>query len=279
MAATDIFNWNSWLNDSMELMKKQTKRCSRRRNRQLYSKLRNSATLDKRGSKLAHRQRLWSKPTRILSNRKNTPKKPSEKINNQWKTEYDIWNMMTQTIEQHLVGNLKINWNNNEIGVRDSTNNIRLIKNRQELNQLILVNSNGQKTNVNNLMNPNDSNSDVSLKIEFSLIPVINGFTVVQEAELQSHAVNVNAKEINNNDIECLDDEVDSECELERTLTSDDEVHDSTFENTMSTFDTTITNESFVCDYEEFLIDLDPKTSSTLISDKENIPVFSTPTR
>lgn len=35
------------------------------------------------------------------------------------------------------------NWYNNEIGVGDSSNNIRLIKNRHELNQLILVNGNG----------------------------------------------------------------------------------------------------------------------------------------
>lgn len=287
MAVTSAFNWTNWLNDSMELSKKQSQRCSRRRSRQLFSKIRNMPTPQKRGSKLAPHQRFLSK--RILASRGSTPKKSCEKVNNKWKTEYDIWNIMTETIDQHLVGNHKINWNNKEIGVRDSTNNIRLVKNRQELNQLILVNSSsGRKTHANNLMNPNDSDSNVSLKIEFALVPVIKGFQVVHGTDAQAYAVDSKSKDMNNNDIECVSDGIesdesaeDSDIEPEHTLTSSSEVQQITAEYTNMSFDdTTITNESFVCDYSEFLSDLiDTRASSTLISEKENIPVFSTPTR
>lgn len=280
MAGTDIFNWNKCFNDSRSLVKMR-KHCGlRRRARQLNTKLK-TPTPSKRAFKMPPNRRLPDTPKRFSSSRKMSARKLTPKKTDEWQQEYDIWNMMTQTLDQHLLANHKIIWDNQEIGIRDSTNKIRLIQNRQQLNQQIFVNSDGKRTHAKDLINPNESNSNIALRIKFRLVPVMQGFTIEDDFNTQSYVFDADNNEMNNNDIECKNMQSDQEIEsdLERTLTSESEYHPDNDEDLNNTCDETITNISVVGNYSDFVDGLFDGASSTLIAEKENVPVFISPTK
>lgn len=288
MAATTAFNWNNWLNDSKQLAKIQSYIGMRRRGQPVYTK-QSSSMIKKRSAKVISYKRKSRKTKLFGSNRKNlNPVQATPKKDNQWKQEYDIWNMMTQTLDHYLQTNHQIIWDHQEIGVRDSNDQIRLIKNRQDLNQMIFINSNGKQMHAEKLINPNASNNNMALRIKFRLVPVMQGFSIVDDNGEQSYTFGGNT-DLNNNNNDC--DNMETDKELYENLISDSDsdsrvVSDTDFDTTLTSEsefdlnsnvnvnnDNTLKNVSF---YSDFVFGLKGRPSSTLVSEKENVPVFPT---
>lgn len=261
------YNWSRWIyNDSRELFKKQSK------NRQIFSKPKNSSTPKKFGFKTNFYQKHVRKPKKASSFEKWTPQKSPKTTNKGWKKEYNVWSMIMQALEQNMLNGQTVNWADNEFGVRDTTDTIRFVKNREELNQLILFSSNGVKTHANNLINLNDSDENVSLRIKFKLVPVVEGLTVVNGSTETPYTFGTGANEINNNDNK------EEFVENSQTLTSDG-CPTLNLDLDDSEFDTTITNTTPTSEYSNFVDDIQTKASSSFISQDENKPIVSSSKR
>lgn len=293
MSGMDSYrNWSkAILNDSKELRKKQSRDNAGKYSRRLFSKMRNSPTPYKLRSKKTFYQRYMPyKPKSGLSSQKSVPKTAKQNCANEWKKEYDVWNMIVQALDQSLLNNHKVNWPNKVIGIRDSNDKIRLIQNRDELQKQILVAPTGLRTHLKDLFNADDSTADISLKMKFKLVPVVESIILVNKSVETPYTLaeddNAIAIDINNNDMECKNNEnVDEKKELEEedTLINFVNNHESTGN---INYDKTLTNTSCsTWEYSEFCNDFTPAASSTLISDdtesysclmheKENIPLF-----
>ncbi|XP_031628452.1 uncharacterized protein LOC116344165 [Contarinia nasturtii] len=275
---SDIMN-NRWskivLNDTKELVKK-NKNNSKKYSRRLFSKLKTTP-------KPKLYQKYSSKPKRHSIGRNDTAKKSKLNFGAQWKTEYDVWNMIMQALERNLPD--KVNWVSKEIGIRDASDKIQLIQHRDELNQQILVCPNGMKTQLKDLMSQDDS---ISLNIKFQLVPVVEKITIVNNSNEKSYMFADDAKDINNN--------VEEPTLAINYSTLFGSITDNTFDTigSVGSFDTiytdsekTITNSTCsTWEYSEFCDDLMPEASSTFIADeieniqfisndKENIPIVS----
>lgn len=290
---SEMDSYSDWskvmLNDSKELRKKQSRNNAGKYSRRLFSKLRNSPTPYKLRSKKTFYQRyIPYKPKSGFSSQKSAPKTAKQNCGSEWKKEYDVWNMIVQALDQSLLNNHKVNWPNKVIGIRDSNDKIRLIQNRDELQKQILVSPNGLRTHLKDLFNADDSTADISLKMKFKLVPVVESIILVNKSIETPYtlAKDDNSIDINNNDMECQNNEnveVKNVLEEEDTLINFVNNHESTG-NIIC--DKTLTNTSCsTWEYSEFCNDCTSAASSTLISDetesyscllhdKENIPLF-----
>lgn len=280
-------NWPKvLLNDTKELKKKQSKNSNQRYSRRLFSKLKNSPTPYKARSKPAFYQRYMAKPKTVSSSPKIATKKSKQNIGSEWKKEYDVWNMIVQALDQSLLDNHKVNWINKAIGIRDSADKIRLIQNREELQQQILVDSMGFKTHLKDLLNANDSTDDISVKMKFKLVPVVESIILVNKSTETPYMFSKDDNEINNNDMQCTNNEHKIEEEEDETLINYDNNDDNTVYTTCSN-----TPENLTCstwEYTEFCSGILPIASSTFISnehisylsyDEQSIPLLNSPNR
>lgn len=305
MSEMDVFNrrWSKvFLNDTTELVKR-NKNNPKKYNRRLFSKMKNSPV-----AKPKFYRKYLSKP--ISSPADEPVKKSKLNIGNQWKKEYDVWNMIVQSIDQNLSDKHKVNWVNKEIGVRNGDDKVQLIQHRDDLDKQILISSNGKKAYLKDLMNPNDSSDNISLNIKFKLVPIVEKISIVNKCSETSYKFAENDNEINNNimdikmennsyefieNVPTLMNSYDSLCSRSCCNTSEfiDSIGScSTLMNTIFTSsDRTLTNSTCTTwDYSEFCYDIMPDASSTFISDahgnmplysldeKENIPLISNDT-
>lgn len=268
---------NVLMNDSKELRKKQPRNCVGKYNRRLFSKLNNSSPIPNKRSKPAFYKRYQRTKKGTLS-QKMTPKKPKTNIGGEWKKEYDIWNMIVQTLDEGLLKNHKVNWAEKVIGIRDFNHKIRLIQNREELQQQILVASTGTKSQLKDLLNANDSTADFALKFKFKLVPVVESLTIVNKSTEKSFVFADN-NDINNNDIQCenmvIENEaIENKLDEDRTLVNSVNNHESTA-NIIC--DKTMVNTTCsTWEYSDFCGDIVPAASSTFIEndEKENHPIL-----
>lgn len=255
-------------NDTRELLKKQTKGSYSCR---LFSKLRNTPTPPKPAIKASFYQKYITKPKRNPAERCATPPKPKEKAN-QWIKEYDIWNMLLQAFEGKCKGNSRLQFSK-DIGVRDSNDQIRLIQNRDELDAQVLVDSNGLLTQVRDLINPNESEANVSMKIKFKLVPVVERIILVTNTVESEYKFANQTEDINNNDIKyekTVKEGNVSKPVAETMAPSDIHIYEEIDDINL---DKTITNKPSKMEYTNFCENLTTDASSTFISseDKENL--------
>lgn len=281
---------NVLMNDSAELRKKQSKNYAGKYNRRLFSKLNDSSPIANKRSKPAFYQRYQRSKKGPLS-QKMMPKKRKQNSGGAWKKEYDIWNMIVQTLDEGLLKNHKVNWPKKVIGIRDSNDKIRLIQNREELQQQILVASTGTKSQLIDLLNANDSTADFSLKLKFKLVPVVESLTIVNKSTEKSFVFADN-NDINNNDAQCenmvIENEaIENESDEDRTLMNSVNNHESTANITCEK--TLVNTTCSTWEYSDFCGDIIPAASSTfiendgkeqhtsLVHEKENIPYLFAP--
>lgn len=265
-------NWSKLLlNDSNELRKKQSKKSEGKYSRRLFSKLNNNSSTPKKRSK-RYQKRKGS------SCKKTVPKKTKQNIGSEWKTEYDVWNMIVQALDKSLLENHKVNWPKKVIGIRDSSDKIRLIQNREELQQQILVASTGLQSQLKDLLNENESTDDISLKMKFKLVPVVESLIIVNKSTETSYKFAESNNEINNNDNDVQSKNNEIECEMIEDNLDDDQTLVNFVNNHASTsnltLDKTLVNTTCsTWEYSDFCSDIIPAATSTFISDeKENIP-------
>ncbi|XP_055305280.1 uncharacterized protein LOC129569985 [Sitodiplosis mosellana] len=263
------------LNDSKELRKKQSKDSAGTYSRRLFSKLNHSSSTPKKRSKPTFYQR-YQKARKGSSSKKTATKESKQNIGSEWKKEYDVWNMIVQALDQSLLKNHKVNWPKKVIGIRDSNDKIRLIQNREELQQQILVASTGLKSRLKDLLNANDSTSDISLKMKFKLVPVVESLTIVNKSTETSYMFAVGDNEINNNDMQCENNEIENEPienELEENQTLIDFVNNHESTGNITCDKTLVNTTCSTWEYSDFYDGIVPAASSTFVSDeKENIP-------
>lgn len=250
-----------FLNDSMDLIKKQSA------TRRLFSKVYSPSMLRQRNSKARFYQRQAMKSKRYSPKRKV----PATSSNlPEWKTEYDIWNMVTQAIDNNWPNIQQTGGLNKVIGVQGSSDNIRLIENRDDFNRQCLISANGMKTHVNELIGDGDSAADVSLKIKVKLVPIVEVFTIVRNSCEASYTFDSGSKEINNNAMECKNMENDSEIDDETlTFNVSSISHNNSSSDVFNSLDTTVTNRNTEWEYSDFYNDLQPEASSTFISNEK----------
>lgn len=278
MVKTAKYGVGDWskvlLNDSTELLKKRSKRSSSGHRRRLFSKLKDLPIPVVKVQSKSNFYKKYMNRSKRSSYRQMTPKVCKERIINQCKKEYDVWNVIVDVFEQNF--NLKTipnkaMWPMNELGIRDSNNDIRLIQNRDELNEQILVSSNGSVRQVKGLINPNDDRENVSLKIKYKFIPIIESLTVVRNSIETSYEFTENAYDINNN-MECISQN-ENDFNDEETL-----ANKSIFQDTADiSCDTTIINMSdSAWEYSEFCSSiLEDAQSTVIMEEKESIPVVA----
>lgn len=268
------FDWSKvFLNDSRELAKKQTRTSGY--SRRLFSKMKRTSTPAKHRARSSIYHKYLARSKRTSSGKTNSTKNFTKRIGNDQKPENDMWNMIQQAIQQSLQSKFQIETSNNcDIAVLNSNDNIRLIQNRQELNEQILVSSNGMKTRVKDFANPNDYTENMLYKVQYRLVPVIESLAVVNNSIETTYKFVENAKDINNNGNEThmvLNEHFD------RTEISTDNTYpNTTYEDDD---DKTITNTSELSwEYSDFQNDISPEVASTFISEeKENIPFMTAP--
>lgn len=218
--------------------------------------------------------------------RKVTPRtnKAYERNKNEWKKEYDTWNMITETVNQQLISTHQIHRRTNDIGIQDNqTDNIQLIHDRQQFNQLMLVDKNGLKIRAENLIDPNDSDSSFSLKLNFRLIPVIEGITIAKDYVERSYTFDAGVNENNNdnetdlNAVEAVEMNDDSETEITLICNEKDSVGSLEFTDMFAKINNTLNISAAPHEYAEFFKDIQSKGASVLHLGNDNLPMFSTP--
>lgn len=267
-----LFDWSNVL-----LVDSITKKPRQLYSRRLLSKPRKSVPFQRIFSRPNYGRRVPPRPNKVRDQKKN-----------EWKKEYDTWNMMTETLNQQLISMHRIHRGSNCIGIQDSNQhtNIQLIHDRQQFNQLVLIDDkNGMKIHAKNLIDPNDSESSFSLKLNFRLIPVIEGITVERNYVKTSYNFNTNGNENNNNnnnetDLNAVEAvEMNNGCEADRTLICDMEsaVQSLEFTEMYAKINNTLNVSAAPDAYGEFVTDLKSKAASILHLGNDNVPMCSTP--
>lgn len=270
------FDWsNVLLMDSLT-------RQPRRRSTRLLSKLQKKPTTPYK-----------SKPYQRIFGGLKKGRKVTSKVNksynrnmNEWKQEYNTWDMITDTLNQQLVSNQQIHRGSNDIGIHNGqTNNVRVIHDRQQFNQLFVIDSDGMRKRAENLMGSYDSNSSVSMKLKFRLIPVIEGITVTnnQIESLYKFDAVINEKNNNEIDLEAVEamevtgtgihSETDSTliCDMESSVESIE------FTEMFAKINNTVNLSATPEAYSDFLTEIQSKAASFLRSGNVNVPMCSTP--
>lgn len=229
--------------------------------------------------------RLFAEPKcggRKVSSRKT---RANEQNKNQWKKEYDTWNMITQTLNHQLISTHQMHRRSNDIGIQDKqTKSIQLIHDRQQFNQLMLIDKDGLKMRAENLIDPNDSDSSFAFKVNFRLVPVIEGITIAKDYVESSYifGAGINEKNSNNNEtdlnaVEAM--ELNNGCETDSTLICDVEssVGSLEFTDMYAKINNTVNISAVPREYDEFSKDIQSKAAGVLRSGNDNVPMFSTP--
>lgn len=194
--------------------------------------------------------------------------------------------MMTETLNQQLISTHRIQRGTNCIGIQDSNQNncIQLIHDRQQFNRLMLQNDkNGMQICAKNLIDPNDLDSSFSLRLNFRLIPVIEGITVERNYVKSSYNFNAGGKENHDNNetdlnaVEAM--EMNNGCEADSTLICDMEstVQSLEFTEMYARINNTLNVSTAPGEYVEFVKDIKSKAASILHLGNDNVPMFSTP--
>lgn len=211
--------------------------------------------------------------------------KANERNKNHWKKENDTWNTITETLNHQLISTHQIHRRNNDIGIQDNqTNNIQLIHDRQQFNQLMLVDKNGSKICAENLIDPNESDSSFTVKLNFRLIPVIEGITIAKDYVESSYIFDAGINENNDNDetdlnaVEAM--EMSKASETDSTLISDMEttsVGSLEFTDMYAKINNTVNISAAPHEYSKFFEDIQSKAALVSRSGNDNVPMFSTP--
>lgn len=259
-----LFDWSNIL-----LMDSVTKQPRRYRNRRPLSKQRKCMPF----------QRIFNGPS---CGRKVTPRASKA---NECKKKCGTWDVMTEALNQQLISTHKIHRGSNCIGIQDSNqhNKIQLIHDREQFNQLMLIDANGKKINAKNLIDPNDANSRFSLKLNFRLIPVIEGITVAKSSYDFDAGDNENNSNNNINNATDLDAveamELNKSSETDSTLICNEEstVPSLEFTEMYAKINNTLNVSTAPDEYVEFANDIKSKAASILHLGNDNVPMFSTP--
>lgn len=263
---SSLFDWSNVL-----LMDSLTKKPCRR-SRRLMAKLRKTS--------MPHRQ-VFGRPKfgQKFVKRIN---KANDRNNNGWKEKYETWNLVTETLKHHMVSNHKIHRDNDDIGILNShTNTIQLIHDRQQFNQLMLVDSNGLTAYAKNVIDPNGSGSSGSkrsLKLKFRLIPVIEGITVANNCVESTYTFGAGINENNNNDADltAVPAKMDKASETDSTLLYEMESSEAASEFT-DMFARINNVTAAPGEYAEFIEEIQSKVANTLNSNSDRAPMCSTP--
>lgn len=282
------------LNDTKELVKKQSQNATSGYSRRLFAKIKRTSTPGRPRS----RPNFYHKY--VTQSKRGTPvaaKKPKENIDRKWKQENDVWQMFQQAIQQSLQDKHQLNLPNKEFAVRNSCDSIRLITNREELNEQVLVSSNGMRSHVKDFVNPNECTENMVFKVRYRLVPVIEGITVVNNSMETTYQFADNSVDINNNnnDIESdttldssstnsdttldsssstgsMDEESEGHCDYKTVLSNNDFFQDTTEDRTMTN------STCSTWEYSDFQNDISPEAASTFISEeKEKISFLAAP--
>lgn len=248
----------------------------RRQSRRLLSKLRKNPT----GCKATPFQRIFGAPKtgRKITSRVN---KTNNRKKNEWKEEYDTWNMLTETLNRQLVSTHQIHRGSNDIGIfNNRTNNhIQLIRDRQQFNRLMLIGSDGVKIGAKHLIDPFDSDSSIAFKLKFRLIPVIEGITVANHYAENSYRFDDdrNDNHIDETDLNAVEAveaaaKMTNASETGSTILFDMEssVKSIEFTDMYEQINTTVNISEAPTEYSEFIRALQS-------TDVGNAPLFSTP--
>lgn len=204
------------------------------------------------------------------------------KANDGSKKEYDTWNMITETLNQQLITAHQIHRRSDDIGIQDKqTNNIQLIHDRQQFNQLMLVGKKGLKVRAENLIGPNDLDNSFALRVNFRLVPVIEGITIAKGYEESSYTFEAGNNENNNNiDLNAVEAmEVSHGCEADSTLICDvdSSVGSLEFTDMYVKINNTVNISAAPHVYDDFFKDIQSEATKILRSGNDNVPMFSTP--
>lgn len=265
-----LFDWSNVI-----LMDSLTKQPRRYRSRQLMSKHRKSVPF----------QRVHFNGPNY--GRKVSPrvKKAHQPIKKEWRKDGDTWNVITETLNQQLISTHQIHRGSNCIGIQDGNhiNNIHLIHDREQFNQLMLVDKDGTKVCARNLIDPNDSSNCFPLKLNFRLIPVIEGITVATDSVERSFnfdaGVNENSKN-NETDFDAVEAiKMNEGCETDSTLLCDTEstLQSLEFTEMYAKINDTLNVSAAPDEYVAFAKDIKSKAASILRLGNDNVPMFSTP--
>lgn len=224
---------------------------------------------------------------------KKKPAKPTK--SNGWKSEYDLLNMITYSVNKELVTGP--HWNGRNIGIRTSQNQVQLIENLNEFNQQFLIDANGNTVQAKDIMQPNDLLMENCLRIKYKLIPVIESFTLVKngcsvgtEYKMCTETADCNNNNHNNNknnnhnynnslansdDIDKIGTESDTD---DVTLTPVEDSQFESYEPLVSSISSIEYVPSDIPDYSDFMNSIQTSASSTFVHDESTVSV-STPSK
>lgn len=227
-------------------------------------------------------------------------KAPMPTKSNGWKSEYDLLNMITYSVNKELVSGSR--WNGNDIGIRTSQNQIQLIENLNEFNQQFLVDANGNTVQAKDIIRKDDLLTENCLRIKYKLVPVIESFTLVENGcsvgtEYRICTKTTDCNNNNNNDNHnnnnkdnnhnynkplAKSDVIDrngSESDTnDVTVTPTDDSHFDSYEPLVSSMSSIEYVSSDVPEYPDFLTSIQTSASSTFILDQSPISL-STPSK
>lgn len=219
-----------------------------------------------------------------------------KKSNIGWKSEYDLLNMITYSVNKELVSGPR--WNGNNIGIRTSQNQIQLIENLNEFNQQFLIDANGNTVQAKDIIQPNDLLTENCLRIKYKLVPVIESFTLIKnncpvenEYKICTGTAdcnnNNNDNENNNhnydNPLAIHSDDIDK---IEAKCDTDDVTITATEDSQFESYEPLVSSNSSIeyvpskeFDYSDFLSSIQTSVSSTFILDESLVLITTSPKR
>lgn len=191
-----------------------------------------------------------------------SPRPLSKRLHSQsvWKSEYDLLNMITHSLDRQLDEKHQTVWKGKQIGIQSSETCIQMIENFKQLDQQILIDSNGNRIKAKDVIQSNDILKENPLRIKYKLVPVIEGFSLVKngiETEYKFCQENID----DNNNV--LDD---SET-IDITMKPIETIPFERFGSFDSQSRTITMNTSPEFDYSDFISWLPDTASSTFILD------------
>lgn len=228
------------------------------------------------------------------SNKKPTAYDPMPKKSKEWKSEYDLLNMITYSVNKELICGPR--WNGNDIGIQTSQNQIHLIENLNEFNQQFLIDPNGNTVQAKDIIQPNDLLTENCLRIKYKLVPVIESFTLVKNgcsvgteykictgtADCNNNNNNENDNHnYNNNPLDDLDEIDENVAESDTNDVTITPTEDNQFES-YDPLDSSISSIEYVTsdvpDYSVFMSSIQTSASSTFVLD-DSLVFVSTPSK
>lgn len=231
-------------------------------------KIKKQRSIDKKTPIKSHRKRkvqrrLFDQSKESLSIRR----KKADKFNASavWRSEYDLLNMITNSVDRKMKETQQNKWKGKTIGIQTSDKRIQLIENLTELNQQILIDSKRKCVKAKDVIQKSDKIVGNALRIKYKLVPVIEGFTLVKNSiPIEYKFSNDNVESVDENNNNALYD-------ITMKPTGKNQSTRYQIANATS-FDIEST-----ADYSDFASSLTDNASSTFISDKGYATKKSTP--